>query len=82
MFPFYEGRNDYNKRYIRKDGKIIWGHHVVSHISTDNDLPQYTLVSCEDITEKKHIEENYDWGEIGERYLNLYQFLLKKNRKN
>jgi len=45
------------KRYVRKDGKIVWGRLNVSLIRDDHGRPKYTVVVCEDITERKRAEE-------------------------
>jgi signal transduction histidine kinase len=44
------------KRYIRKDGSIIWGSTTVSLIRNNNDEVQFFLVMIEDITLRKQTE--------------------------
>jgi PAS domain S-box-containing protein len=44
------------KRYIRKDGSIIWGSTTVSLIRNNNDEVQFFLVMIEDITLRKRTE--------------------------
>ena len=46
-----------DKRYIRKDGDIVWGRLSVSLIRDDQEQPQYTVIACEDITEQRRAEE-------------------------
>jgi PAS domain S-box-containing protein len=44
------------KRYIRKDGEIVWGRMAVSLIRDSQGLPLYTSVVCVDITDRKRAE--------------------------
>lgn len=44
------------KKYIRKDGSIIWGMTTVSLIRNNKDEVQYFLAMVEDITSRKKIE--------------------------
>jgi PAS domain S-box-containing protein len=46
-----------DKRYVRKDGEIVWGRLNVSVVRDIDRRPQYTVVVCEDITERKLAEE-------------------------
>ena len=52
-------RNSYmlEKRYVRKDGKIVYGRLNVSLIRNNDGNPQYTLIVCEDITDRKQAED-------------------------
>jgi len=51
------------KRYVRKDGKIIWGKlTVTSNYSKDGEF-MYNLGMIEDITEKKNSEESLRFSE-------------------
>jgi PAS domain S-box-containing protein len=52
------GRYSYalDKRYVRKDGAIVWGHLSVSLFREAGDPAPYTLAVCEDITERKQAE--------------------------
>jgi PAS domain S-box-containing protein len=45
-----------DKRYMRK-GKVVWGRLAVSLIKDEAGQPEYTLIVCEDITERKRAEE-------------------------
>jgi len=49
-------RYQMDKRYIRKDGKIIWGHLSVSTVKDASGRPLYFLPMIEDITERKNVE--------------------------
>jgi PAS domain S-box-containing protein len=44
------------KRYVRKDGSIIWGSTTVSLVRNNNDEVQFFLVMIEDITLRKRTE--------------------------
>lgn len=44
------------KRYIRKDGKILWGHLTMSLVRDTNGKPQYAIGMVEDINRRKEIE--------------------------
>ena len=46
-----------DKRYIRKDKKVVWGRLTVSLIKNKDDSLLYTVVVCEDITVRKQAEE-------------------------
>jgi PAS domain S-box-containing protein len=48
------------KRYIRKDGKIIWGSTTVSIIRNSNGEVQLFLVMVEDITSRRIAEEELE----------------------
>lgn len=60
---FYElisgRRNSYHKekRYIRKDGEIVWAYLTVSLVRGANDQPLFTIPMIEDITERKQAQE-------------------------
>jgi len=45
------------KRYIRKDGAIIWGHLTVSLIRDDDGATRYAVGMVEDVTARKMAEE-------------------------
>jgi PAS domain S-box-containing protein len=44
------------KRYLRKDGRVVWGHLTVSLVRDANDEPQFTINMVKDITERKQME--------------------------
>jgi len=45
------------KRYIRKDGSLVWALVTVSLISTPSNEPKYFVVVVEDINERKQLEQ-------------------------
>ena len=45
------------KRYVRKDGQIVWGEVLISLIRDNKGHPQYFLTIVQDITERKLAEE-------------------------
>jgi PAS domain S-box-containing protein len=56
----FEGRRDYyqtEKRFIRKDGRMLWGHLTASVIRDENGGYQFGVGMVEDITERKQAEE-------------------------
>lgn len=56
------GEADYyqvEKRFVRKDGRIIWGRLTVSMARDKTGKPQFTLAMIEDITERQRAEESY-----------------------
>jgi PAS domain S-box-containing protein len=46
-----------DKRYVRRHGEIVWGRLSVSLVRGQDGQPQYTVVVCEDITDRKRAEE-------------------------
>jgi PAS domain S-box-containing protein len=46
------------KRYVRKDGKVVSGRSSVSSIRDDDKRPRYAIVICERMPEKIGIAEN------------------------
>ena len=55
-----EGKRDHftmEKRYIRKDGAVIWGHTSVSGLRDARGNFQYFIAMVDDITERKQAEE-------------------------
>ena len=51
------GTTSYNKRYIRKDGSLVWLHVTVSLLRTDSGEPLHFVGVVEDVTERLHAEE-------------------------
>ncbi len=45
------------KRYIRKDGRVVWGRLTVSLMRNAGNEPHFTIGMVEDITERKQAEE-------------------------
>ena len=55
----FEGQRDYyqiEKRFIRKDGQVLWGHLTASAIRDGNGGCQFGVGMVEDITERKQAE--------------------------
>ena len=54
------GESDYyqvEKRFVRRDGRIIWGRLTVSLVRDAAGQPQFSLAMIEDITERQRAEE-------------------------
>ena len=54
------GRRDHytaDKRFIRKDGEILWGRQNLSVVRDAEGKPEYFIAMIEDITERKKMEE-------------------------
>lgn len=47
-----------DKRYLRKDRTLVWGRLSVSLVRNADHSVRYTVVVCEDITDRKQAEEN------------------------
>jgi PAS domain S-box-containing protein len=45
-----------DKRYVRKDGALIWAHLTVSLVRTPRGAPDYFIAMVQDITERKRLE--------------------------
>jgi PAS domain S-box-containing protein len=59
------------KRYIRKDGQVVWGHVTASLIRDDEGNPALVAVMIEDITARKLAEADVRAGEL--RYRDLVE---------
>ena len=73
-----EGKFDYlemEKRYIRKDGEIVWGHLYFSMVKNPSDKPLYILCKIEDITEHKQMQMAILTSE--EKYRTLYETMTQ-----
>lgn len=46
-----------DKRYVRKDGKVVWGRLGFSLLRNTDGSPKYGIGTCEDITERKRAEK-------------------------
>jgi PAS domain S-box-containing protein len=46
-----------DKRYIKKDGSIVWVHVTVSMARGEDGKPLYSIVSAQNVTDKKLVEE-------------------------
>jgi P-type Cu+ transporter len=56
------------KRYLRKDGGIVWGEVTISLIRDQEASPQYFLVIMQDITDRRKAEEDL---KVSERQLSI-----------
>lgn len=55
------GERDYyqmEKRYVRKDGRLLWGRLTVSLVRGAGSEPRFALGMVEDITDRKRIEQD------------------------
>ncbi|HEY6273872.1 MAG TPA: PAS domain S-box protein, partial [Terriglobales bacterium] len=50
-------RYEIEKRNIKKDGQVMWGHITVSLVKSRNGTPKYAIGMVEDITERKRAED-------------------------
>ncbi|MHB8106311.1 MAG: PAS domain S-box protein [Candidatus Cryosericum sp.] len=48
------------KRYLRKDGSIIWANVTVSRLWAEGDHPDFTMAAIEDITERRAMESRLE----------------------
>ncbi len=73
-----EGEIDYfemEKRYIRKDDEIVWGHLYASIVRNSSDEPVYILTKIEDITQRKEMQTAIQTSE--EKYRTLYETMTQ-----
>jgi PAS domain S-box-containing protein len=63
------------KRYIRKDGEIVWANLHVSIVKNSSDEPLYILTRIEDITERKQMQLALQTNE--EKYRTLYETMTQ-----
>lgn len=54
-------RYEMDKRYLRKDGTIVWAHLAVTLVADDNGQPYLTIGVVRDITQRKQTEESLRW---------------------
>ncbi len=69
-----EGLRDhyqYEKRYVRKDGKVVWAYVTVSLAKRVGEGPGYAVVAVEDITERKRAEKRLH--EMHDQYLSIFE---------
>jgi PAS domain S-box-containing protein len=48
---------EWDKRYVRKDGTVIWVHLTVSLVRTSQGEPDYFITMVQDVTERKRLAE-------------------------
>ena len=58
-----------DKRYIRKDGGVIWGRQNLSVVRDASGKPKYFIAMIEDITERRKMEETLKRSEHNYRVL-------------
>ena len=51
------GTTSYNKRYIRRDGSLVWLHVTVSLLRSESGEPLHFVGVVEDVTDRLHAEE-------------------------
>lgn len=51
------GSRTYEKRFIRKDGEVIWAEVTISLLRTAAGLPKYLIAVIDDITGRKRVQE-------------------------
>jgi PAS domain S-box-containing protein len=60
MKELVEGKTkqaSFQKRYLRKDGTIVWGEISICLVSDENNIPLYFIPIIQDITERRKAEE-------------------------
>ncbi len=60
MLAFAQGRADtysVEKRYIHRDGHIIWGHQTLSLVRSSDGKARYVLVQLQDVTARRAAED-------------------------
>src|SRR5258705_12832959 len=48
---------EFEKRYLRKDGSVIWVRTTVAKVPGEDGEPRYVVAMVEDITERRHAEQ-------------------------
>ncbi len=74
------------KRYLRKDGSVIWTNRTVSMARDESGKPLYFIRVIEDITQRKEVEERYratfDNAPVGIMHTAIDGYrILRANRK-
>jgi len=70
-------RYQIEKRYIRKDGKVVWGRLTVSLLPGGEDQPHLALGMIEDISGRKAAEERMrEERDRAQRYLDLVHVII------
>src|SRR5450756_3030400 len=62
------------KRYVRKDGGIIWVNITISPLWAKGDEPDFAMAAIEDVTDRKRAEDALAISE--ERYRTLFELSL------
>ncbi len=63
------GHYNLEKRYLRKDGEIVWVNITVSPLWKPGEKPGHNMIVVEDITERKRMEETLRKSEEEQRLL-------------
>ncbi|TXT65011.1 MAG: putative Histidine kinase [Promethearchaeota archaeon] len=77
------GKRDFyhiEKRYIHKDGSIVWGYLTATLIRDSQGQPNYVISLVQDITEKKHTEQKLRKSKENLKELNQKLELKVKER--
>jgi len=48
---------EFEKRYLRKDGRVIWVRNTLAQVPGDDGEPRYVVAMVEDITVRRHAEQ-------------------------
>jgi PAS domain S-box-containing protein len=56
-------RYEDEKRYVRKDGREIWGHLTVTVVRDDNGVPEHFMTLWQDVTARKQAEDDLQVAE-------------------
>ncbi|MBI2295087.1 MAG: PAS domain S-box protein [Betaproteobacteria bacterium] len=79
------GSQSGEKRYVRKDGKVIWVRRTASLAYDESGKPMFAIRVIEDITERKELEQQFqatfDQAAVGIIHTSLDRRLLLANRK-
>jgi PAS domain S-box-containing protein len=70
------------KRYIRKDGNLMWGHLTSSVIRSDDEKPELMVGMVEDVTERREAEEKLQASEaeLKALFAAMYDLVLVLDR--
>lgn len=55
-----DGQNrviDYHKRYLRKDGSVVWGHVSMALVQDADEQPLYSIGLVQDVTESRRVQD-------------------------
>ena len=65
------GHYSLEKRYLRKDGEIVWVNITVSPLWKPGETPGRNMIVVEDITDRKRMEDNLTTAKEETETLNL-----------
>jgi diguanylate cyclase (GGDEF)-like protein/PAS domain S-box-containing protein len=73
------------KRFMRKDGTLMWARRTMSPACDEAGNPQYIISVVEDITERRAAEERYrttvDYAPVGIMHTDMHEQITDVNRK-